>query len=224
MADLNIHDKTQIIEEIQSIKKILYKNKPVLNTVLHPKHLKFIMLLIGTSISSFSLVLYFLEQRYESYRLLPISIKNIYTWLAVLVGAVVCVLFFVLWFKSLKKSSSNLTSEHFWSALLSFRVINMTFPIETISFILILYCFAHNMEYYIISIIGIWIGLTFNFLGCMTETKNYIIGGYWFLTSAVVIILYPVIPFSLALLFSLGFGSLVFGFLPVSEKLPDERI
>ena len=223
MEDLNNHDMTQIMEEIQSIKKIIYQKKPVLNTVLHPKHLKFIMLLIGISISVFSLVLYFLEQRYESYSLLPTSIKDIYTWLAVLVGAIIFVLFFVLWLKSLKKSSSKLTGEHFWSAILSFRVFNVTFPIKIISFILIVYCLEHDMAYYVISILSIGVGLTLNFLGCMTETKNYIIGGYWFMTTAVIIFLYPLIPVSLALLFSMGFGSLIFGFLPTSEKLSDDK-
>ena len=224
MTDPASQQKAQMMEEIQSIKKIIYQKKPVLNTVLHPKHLKLVMLLTGISISLFSLVLYSLEQRYGSYGLLPASIKKVYTWLAALIGAALYVLFFVLWLRSLKKSGSNLTGEHFWSALFSFRVVNITLPVRVLSFILFIYFIQHKMTYYIIPVLSIEMGLLFNFFGCITETKNYIIGGYWFLITAAVIFLYPLIPGSLAVFLSVGCGSLLFGLLPNPGKLSDDRL
>ena len=207
-----------MMDEIQSIKNIIHQKKPVLRIVLHPKHLKIFMLLTGISVSIFSLVFYYLEQRYGNYSLSPALIRQIYVRLAALVGATLYVLFFVLWLKSLRKNGGKLTGEDVWSAYFSFRVINLLLPVRLIAVALIMYCIEQDMTYYIIPIISIAIGLQCNFLGCITETRNYIIGGYWYMITAGIIFLSNSIPGSLAVLLSLGCGSLVFGLLPNSEK------
>ncbi|MBU2646404.1 hypothetical protein KKI24_16980 [bacterium] len=209
---------TQIMGEIQSIKSIIHQKKPVLHILLHPKHLKIFMLLTGISVCFFSLVHYYFEQRYGSFSASPPPIPGVYYFLAALVGIVLWCLFFVFWSKSLRKNGGKFTGDHAWSGVLSFRVINLILPVRLIALVLIIYCIKYEMLFYIIPTLSIAIGLQFNFLGCITDTRNYVIGGYWFMTTAVIIFLNNSIPGSLAVLFSLGCGSLLFGFLPNPEK------
>ena len=208
----------QMTSEIQSIKNILYQKKPHLRAVLHPKHLKLFMLLTGISISVLSLVFYYLEQRYGGFSTSPDLIRNAYGGLAMLVGISLFGLLFVFWSRSLKKNEGKLTGEHVWSAFFSFRVFHLMFPVDLLALLLIIYCIDQDMAYYIIPILSIHIGLQFNFMGCITETKNYVIGGYWYMTAGVIIFLSNSIAGSLAVLLSLGCGSLLFGLLPNPEK------
>ncbi len=208
----------QMASEIHSIKNILYQKKPHLQAVLHPRHLKIFMLLTGISVSVFSLVFYYLEQRYGGFSTTPYLIRQVFMGLATLVGFILILLFIFFGSRSLKKNGGKLTGEHVWSAFFTFRVFHLVFPVRLIGFLLIIYCIDLDMAYYIIPILSIAIGLQFNFLGCMTETRNYVIGGYWYMAAGTIIFLSNSIPGSLAVLFSLGCGSLLFGLLPNPEK------
>jgi hypothetical protein len=207
-----------MMDEIKSLKSILNQKKPILHILLHPRHLKLFMLLTGISVSLFSLVFYFLEQRFGSFGTTPDIIRRGFATLVALVGIILFCLFFVFWSNSLKKSGGKFSGEQVWSSFFSFRVANLLMPVRVMAIIFILYCMQQNLLYYIIPLLSIAIGLQSNFLGCITETINYVIGGYWFMITGVYITLVPSIPGPLAVLLSLGCGCLLFGFLPNPEK------
>ncbi len=218
MTNTTNQQLTEMMEEIQSIKSIINQKKPVLHVLLHPKHLKLFMLLTGVGVSVLSLAYYYLEQRYGVFRASPESIRQVFKGLVIAIGTALFALLFILWSRSIKKNGGKLAGEHVMSALFSFRVINLLLPVRFLAFVLILYCIDKETYYYIIPILSIAIGLQFNFLGCMTETKNYVVSGYWFILTAIIVFLFTSIPASLAVLISLGCGSLLFGILPNPEK------
>lgn len=218
MENVTNQQLTQMMDEIKSLKSIINQKKPILHILLHPRHLKLFMLLTGISVSLFSLVFYFLEQRFGSFGTTPDIIRRGFATLATLVGMILFCLLFVFWSNSLKKSGGKLSVGHVWSSLFSFRVVHLLAPVRLMAFIFIVYCLDQNLHYYIIPILSIAIGLQSNFLGCITETINYVIGGYWFMIAGVYIALVPSIPGPLAVLLSLGCGCLLFGFLPNPEK------
>lgn len=177
------------------------------------------MLLTGISISVFSLVYHlYIEQQYGGLSTSPDLIRKTYGGLAALVGAALLVILVIFGSKSLRKNGGKLTGEYVWSWLFSFRVFHLLFPVRLITFIFIIHFVTEDMVYFIIPLVSLAIGLQFNFLGCITETKNYVISGYWYLTTGAIIFLSNSIPGSLAVLLSLGCGSLLFGLLPNPEE------
>ncbi|MBT4267824.1 MAG: hypothetical protein HN580_14860 [Deltaproteobacteria bacterium] len=216
MAEDTNQKLKQMLEEIQSIKSIISQKKPTLQRVLHPKHARLSMFLIGIGISVFSWIYYYLVQQYVSFSAVPQKIRSAYISLLSLTVIALIGLFFVFWSRSMAKDG-NKKSDGVLSAIFSFRIFHLIFPVRILGLVFVLYLFERGMLYFIVPTLSIVVGLQFNFLGCMTETRNYVIGGYWFLVTAVIILVEPMST-PLAIFFSLGCGSLVFGLLPNPEK------
>lgn len=208
----------EMFEDIQSIKSIISQKKSNLYRVLNPKHARFSMLLIGISISVFSWIYYYLLQQYDSISSVPQLTRNIYLSLLALTVAILLYVFFVFWSRSMAKNGSK-NSDDVWSSIFSFRIIHLLFPIRILGLFFIITFIENGMLYFVVPTLSIVVGLQANFLGCMTETRNYVIAGYWYLiTAVIIIILVDSIPTPLAVILSLGCGSLIFGLLPNSEN------
>lgn len=217
MAEDSNQKFNEMLEEIHSIKSIISQKKPALQRVLHPRHLRISMLFIGIGISIFSWIYYYLVQQYIHFSSVPQQIRSIYILLLSLTAVALSCGVFVFWSRSMAKNGRK-DGGDVLSSIFSFRIFHVIFPVRLLGLVLIFYFFEKGMLYYIVPTLSIAVGLQANFLGCMTETRNYIIGGYWYLGTAVILILADAIPTSLAVFLSLGCGSLLFGLLPNSER------
>ncbi len=208
----------QMLDEIHSIKGVISQQKPTLHRVLHPRHLRFSMLLIGISTSVFSWVYYYLMQQYLSFTFIPQQIRSIYMTLLWMTVVALLAIFFIFWSRSMAKNGSK-GSSSVWSSIFSFRIFNLIFPVRILALYFIFTFIQNGMLYFIVPTLAIAVGLQANFLGCMTETRNYVIGGYWYLLTALITLIFAdSISTSIAVFFSLGCGSLLFGLLPNKEN------
>jgi hypothetical protein len=207
----------QLYDEIQSIKGVIRQKKSTLHQVLHPRHLRLPMLLIGICISLFSLVYYFLMLRYEDLSTIPQETRQVYIISMFLMVVVLISLFSVFWSRSMAKNKIKGSGDAL-DSIFSFRIFNLLFPVRILALYFIITFIEKDMLYFIVPTLSIVVGLQANFLGCITETRNYVIGGYWYLVTALIALIYAdSIPTSLAVFFSLGCGSLLFGLLPNSK-------
>jgi len=211
----------QLYDDVQSIKSVIRQKKSTLHQVLHPRHLRLSMLFIGFCISLFSLVYYFLMLRYVNFSTVPPQTRQIYIISMSLMVVVLLSLFFVFWSKSMANNKIKGSGELWEQALdsiFSFRIFNLLFPVRVLGFYFVITFIEKDMLYFIVPTLSIVVGLQANFLGCITETRNYVIGGYWYLVTALITLIYAnSIPTPLAVFFSLGCGSLLFGLLPNSK-------
>ena len=107
MAEDTNQKLKQMLEEIQSIKSIISQKKPTLQRVLHPKHARLSMFLIGIGISVFSWIYYYLVQQYVSFSAVPQKIRSAYISLLSLTVIALIGLFFVFWSRSMAKDGNK---------------------------------------------------------------------------------------------------------------------
>ncbi|MFC1884768.1 hypothetical protein ACFL2O_08350 [Thermodesulfobacteriota bacterium] len=208
----------QILEEIASVKTIINQNKSVLHQILLPKHFRLLMFLVGVSVIVFSLVFYYLIQHFGSLSSIPAVAYQIIFFAEFLVLIFLIYIKYSKWGKSLAKSNGGITIDRALSSFFSFRIVNIHLPISILGVILVIYFLKNSLAYYIIPTISIVFGLQFNFLGCIAEIRHFLFSGYWYLATAIIIILFNSIPAPIALCLSLGCGSLLFALIPAAEK------
>ena len=68
-----------------------------------------------------------------------------------------------------------------------------------------------------VPIISTGTGLTYNFIGSITEIRQWLVSGYWFLITGMAILLVNPIPATLALAVTMGCGLLLFAAVPSRE-------
>ena len=98
----------------------------------------------------------------------------------------------------------------------SCRIMHVYLPLAAIMTILCVRM-AKADAYYIIPIISIGTGLTYNFIGSITEIRQWLVSGYWFLIAGIAILLADPIPATLALAVTMGCGLLLFAAVPSRE-------
>jgi hypothetical protein len=210
----------QLYDEIQSIKGVIRQKKSTLHQVLHPRHLRLPMLFIGIGISLFSLVYYFLMLKYVNFSNVPPQTRQIYNISMSLTVVALFSFFCVFWARSKVNNKIKGGGDvlDVLDSLFSFRIFNLMFPVRILGFYFVITFIEKDMLYFIVPTLSIVVGLHANFLGCITETRNYVIWGYWYLGAALITLIYAnSIPTPLAVFFSLGCGSLLLGLLPNSK-------
>ena len=77
MGKIEGREIEELLDDISFIKKVISKNRPVLEQVLMPARFRLLFLLIGLSIVIFCSVFYFLIALYGSYERIPSLLRNI---------------------------------------------------------------------------------------------------------------------------------------------------
>jgi len=85
-------------------------------------------------------------------------------------------------------------------------------PLVILTVLISVYSATHGSAYYIVPTISIGLGLLYNFFGSMTEIRQWLISGYWFLGSGILSLVFPM-PTPIAVSVSLGCGLLLFSVL-----------
>lgn len=216
MVTIDNRQIENLLEDIASIKSVINKNKPLIHQILMPRHFRLFSLIAGISVLVFCFLIYFLIAHYESYATIPKNIKGIIYGLMALDWMLLVFLKYSRWGKSLMKIDRTFTLGRAIDEFFSYRIMHVYFPLAAIMFIL---CFriAKVDAYYIIPIISIGTGLLYNFIGSITEIRQWLVGGYWFLIAGIAILLADPIPATLALAVTMGCGCLLFAAVPSRE-------
>ena len=89
---------------------------------------------------------------------------------------------------------------------------------------LAIYFIYKNIPYYIVPACSIGIGLLYNFIGSLTEIRQYLILGYWFLVTGTGVLIFNGIPAPISISLTFGGGLLIFsalGFFSVRSAKED---
>ena len=219
MGKLSEDQIERLLEDISLIKSVINKNRPLLQQVLMPARFRFLFLAVGLSIIIFCLAVHFLGMRYGGYGGIPGMIKII---------LVICLLADVLFlivlrttgvWGFLRKTDENPALRGSLDAFFSSRLTHVFIPLVVLTILIGIYAATHGGVYYIVPIISMGLGLLYNVFASMTEIRQWLLSGYWFLGAGVMTLGFPM-PTPIAVAVSLGCGLLLFSVLGYFSAAP----
>lgn len=161
----------------------------------------------------FSFLFYFLTEHHGSYGSIPTNIKTIVFGAMVLDWMLLVFLKYSRWGASMLKINKDYTLSRALEVFFSYRVVHTYMPITGIMVMLCVY--LSNVDaYYMIPTIAIGLGLLYNFIGSITEIRQWLVGGYWFLVTGTGTLFIDSIPAMIALAITIGCGCLLFALIP----------
>ena len=105
--------------------------------------------------------------------------------------------------------------------MFSFPIVNVAIPLPIVTIVICVFCFKHDLAYYVIPAFSIGLGLLHNFYGSVTHLWQWIAGGYWFLATGLYLLVFGPVSVPFAVSISLGVGSILFsltGWIPQASK------
>ncbi|MFC1822070.1 hypothetical protein ACFL9T_05135 [Thermodesulfobacteriota bacterium] len=212
MKEIDNNQIEKLLEDISSIKSVINRNKPLLQQVLIPEQHRLLASIGGLSIIFFSMFIYFLMDHFGSFGDIPRTIRYI------LYGAIAADFIFIQIIKrssllaSAKKYDQSITYWQLFKEFLTIRIIHIYIPLLLLMIFLIIYFIYQNAAYYIVPTLSIGAGLLYNFIGCITEIRQYLLFGYWLLITGTCTIILSFIPALVAVSVIFGIGWFIFAF------------
>ncbi len=212
MGQLEDREIEKLIEDISFIKTVISKNKPMLEQVLMPARFRLLFLALGLSIILFCLVFYFLINLYGGYGGVPGLYKSL-VYLVLLADVIFLVALRCTGIlRFLAKAEENRELRDSLDAFFSSRLIHVFIPLLVLTVLISVYSALYGDTYYIVPTISMGLGLLYNVFGSMTEIRQWLISGYWFMGAGVLTLLVPM-PTPVAVIISIGCGLLLFAVL-----------
>jgi hypothetical protein len=212
---MNTIDKEQIdktLEDIASIKKIINRNKPILQQVFNFTNYRLIFMLIGIGVLILSMLFYYLTSRYGSHEAIPDKIKYFISFAFIVYFIFIEILEYRFYVKSLKNIDKSLTFRSLFKELFSDRIKHIIFASLFLTILLIVFFTIKGIPYFIIPTFAILCGLA-SLAGAMLYIKYLLVIGYWYLITGVVFLIFNTIPIEIAIAISFGIGNILFGVL-----------
>lgn len=211
MADSTKQQIDTVLSEIESLKLIVNQNKTMLHQVSQPVHFRLPSLLIGGVVLLFSFLFYFFTGYFGTYDAVPGHVKMALYGAIWVIGVIILPLMMKLWGNSFKKQNNELNLERVLNCFVSFRMYTFIFPVEVTGLVFAIYFCLNIDPYYAIPTFAVIFGLRHTLLGCVAESFQWSINGYWFLGTALFVALNPIpAPWAAGLTFGCGF--MLFGF------------
>ena len=203
----------KLLEDISSIKATISQNRQVIRLILLPAHFRLLYLIVGLCVIGFSLAFHLLIRHHGSFEAIPVQAKNtVYT--AIVMGWILVGI--IKWLKlaeSLSKIDKRFTVSYFLQEFFSFRIVHVYLPLLTLVICICTICVQNNANFYVIPTIAVGIGLLHNFIGSVTQIRQWLISGYWMLVTGLYLLAVGPFYVPLAVSLSLGIGCLLFGVL-----------
>lgn len=210
MENMDNQQIEKLLNDISTIKNVLDRNRGPLQKLLLTSQFRVLGYLSGFGIIFFCLLFYFLIQYFHAYGDIPFLLKGI-----IFVALVLSVFFvgLIKWsalLSSAKQIDPKMTFGRVLREFFIFRVRHIYVPIVLLYAFFIIFFICVGKAYYIVPTSSISISLMFNFLGSITGIRQYLIGGYWFLITGILSVIFNTVPPSVAVAASIGCGLIIF--------------
>ncbi len=216
MTTISNEQIEKLLADVSTMKVAINRNKPLLQLVVLPRHYRILIYLGSATIFALSLAAYALMAYYETFSAVPDGIRNIFYLLI----AVFCALLAFLKYYKVDKSLDGINKKYTLSRIMleffSFRIVHVYLPVMSTMIVLIIYFSIFGNAYYIVPTISIGFGLFYNFIGSVTEIKQYLVSGYWMFFTGLLAVVYTGIAVPILLAGSIGIGLLLLA-LPMKE-------
>ena len=200
----------KLLRDISSIKATISQNRHVIRLILLPAHFRLLYLLFGLSVIGFSVAFHLLIRHHGSFEAIPTIIKStVYT--AIVMDWILLGL--IKWLKladSLSKIDKRFTVPFFLQEFFSFRIVHVYLPLLTLMICMSIIFVQRSANFYVIPTVAVGLGLVHNFIGSVTQIRQWLISGYWFLATGLFLLAKGSIYAPLAVSLSLGVGCLLF--------------
>lgn len=210
MDTINDGQIDKLLEDISSIKNAINKNKPLLQQVLNPAHFRLFTLLAALSILGFAFLIFFLIQHYGNFSAIP------HTTRYVIFAAMAADFIFMqvlkrrTFLKTGKRIDPTFTIGRLLKEFFIDRIAHVYVPMMVLIIFISIYFINKNVPYYIVPAGSIGIGLLYNFIGSLTEIRQYLMVGYWFLITGMGVLIFNNIPVPITISITFGCGLLIF--------------
>ncbi len=210
MVKLENSKLDRLLDDISMMKDAINKNKSILSKVLHPIYFRIVSFYATIIFTVFPIILYYIKTYFGSYYAIPTIIWTIFL---TLIAINILIMSFIK-IKNFKKAFHNV-HENFSIKKLIYEVvaahaIHIYIPIILILAFLLTYFIIIKNVLFILPTLCFGFGLIFNIIGNITNLKQYLLMGYWFILSGIFIILLPAISFIVLIPIVFGGGFLLF--------------
>jgi hypothetical protein len=203
----------RLIDDLDAIKAVLRKNAPLFRQMMLPRHFRLTALLGGIAVVVIALIYHFLMLHHGGYGAIPVLQRRMLLGLIVVVWVVFGVVKNLRWARSVSRIDASIRFRMVLKEFFSWRVLHLYIPVLVLIIVLIVWFVRMGSLYYIIPTLSIGFGLIYNVIGGLTEIRLYLLTGYWFFLTGLVILFIPLSP-PLALSLSIGVGFLLFALVP----------
>ena len=210
MDQIDSQQIDKFLNDISTIKNVLNRNRGPLQKIFTPSQFRLIGYVSGFGIIFLCLLFHFLIQHFRTYGGIPLFLKVI---IYVAIALCVILLGFIKWgaiLSSVRQTDPKMTMIRVLKELFIFRVRHIYGPIFILYTFFIIFFIYIGKPFYIIPTIIIAFGLWYNFIGSITGMRQYLIGGYWFMITGILSVIFNFVPPLIVLAGSLGLGLLVF--------------
>lgn len=210
MARLTEEQIDKLLEDISLIKSVIGKNKPLLRHILMPGQYRLLTSLIGASIIVFSMLFYFLVERYGDYGGIPTVYKIL------VFGAIAADYVFLAILKhktllgSARKIKPGVSLFSVWKEFFTSHIMHVYIPLSVLALFLCIYFPSIGRPFYLAPTLSIGMGLIYNILGGVTGIRAYLIAGYWLLTTGFGALFFSSVSIAVVLSLTVGCGMIVF--------------
>jgi hypothetical protein len=217
MENIKSSDLDRLMEDITAIKTVINRNKDIIQKILMPQHFRIFCICAGIVALFFSFSYQYLFNQYGNYQNIPYPAKTVMYVLIVIAWMFLVFIKYRGWGASLSSIDKELTLGRALKAFFSYRIIHIYLPTGGVMAVLCAYLATVN-AYYIIPMLSIGIGLQFNFVGIVSESRQWVIAGYWFLATGVLTLLFTGLSAMMAMALTFGCGFLLFGLIPMRKE------
>lgn len=115
--------------------------------------------------------------------------------------------------KSGKRIDPTFTIGRLLKEFFTDRIAHVYVPMMVLIIFISIYFIERNVPHLIVPAGAIGIGLLYNFIGSLTDIRQYLMVGYWFLISGMGVLIFNTIPVPISISVTFGCGLLIFSVL-----------
>jgi len=171
----NVKDEQieKLLEDIASIKSVIKQNKSIVRQLFLPSPFRRFLLMFGLIIILYSALFYFFILQFGEYTNIPGFYKSVFLGLMVISWLAFVLIKYVTWLRTLRKIDGKYTLRRAIKVVFTPRVIHILLPVTAVMIFLTIYLVYSEAYRFIVPVVSIAIGLSYNFMGSITEIKPY---------------------------------------------------
>jgi len=223
MSSISENEIDKLLGDIKSIKNVIGRNQPLIQQIMLPANFRMTSFLIGLSVIGFSLVFYFLIDKYGSYDGIPDGIRSLMWFLLIVDYILLGILKRFFWLRSVKRFDRDITFSQIVRELYSVQAYHAWVPLVFLMILISIYLVFRGQAYYVVPTISIGMGIGYNLLGALTAIRQYLIAGWWLIISGAGVLVFPDLSVVIALIVSLGCGLLLFAIISAPPSASTEE-
>ena len=208
--NLNNRQIDELLGDIAAIKAVVGRRRPDLHQLFAAPTFRPLYYAAGISVVIYAFLWNYLVGHYGSYADIPAKTASI-VWAVMIVQVIVQGAYKWMLAGRLRPAAPRWGMLLILKEIYSPRIIHVFAPVMVAALVAAAMMIRLDAAYFIIPAAAVCYGLLLNFFGSLAFIREHLIGGYWFLATGLIILIFNNIPAHIAVSLSIGLGFIIMG-------------